>query len=150
MRSNEQEGVDYHFSGIYEFNCRQKQNDFAAVTKYNDWYYGVPKSEITNNSVLVTTPCCIKQLKRYAENICVFYIKVPRRDRLIKSLMRNDDIEEIYRRSLTDLGQFDGIEQECDYVISNQLDSNKFNYIFTIQDLAKNINELYKSNKKWI
>lgn len=40
--------------------------------------------------------------------------------RLIKILERGDDIEEAYRRNLSDVGQFDGIKDEVDYVISNK------------------------------
>ena len=34
-------------------------------------------------------------------------------------LQRGDNIEEAYRRSLSDVGQFDGIEGEVDYIINN-------------------------------
>ena len=78
------------------------------------------------------------------KNIFTVYITVPRRDRMIMALLREDDIEEVYRRSLTDIGQFDGIKEECDFVVSNQINNNEFNHILTIQDLAKNIDELYK------
>ena len=32
---------------------------------------------------------------------------------------RGDNIEESYRRNLSDVGQFDSIEKEVDYVIDN-------------------------------
>ena len=34
-------------------------------------------------------------------------------------LQRGDDIEEAYRRSLSDVGQYDGIEDEVDFVVRN-------------------------------
>ena len=50
-----------------------------------------------------------------------------------KSLDRGDDIEEIYRRSLSDVGQFDGVEDEVDLVISNP------GYAKRIDEVAKSI-----------
>ena len=47
------------------------------------------------------------------------YLDVPRRDRLMKCLSRQDNIEEAYRRSLSDVGQFDGIADEVDYILKN-------------------------------
>lgn len=70
--------------------------------------------------MVVLTPHGLRQLKKNIDlKIISFYIKVPRRDRLIKILKRGDDIEEAYRRNLSDVGQFDGIEDEVDYVINN-------------------------------
>lgn len=66
-----------------------------------------------------------------------FYIKVPRRDRLIKILQRGDDIDEAIRRNQSDVGQYDGIEDEVDYVVEND------GYMFSKNYLAKKIIELY-------
>lgn len=67
------------------------------------------------------TPHGLRQLRKNKDlHIISFYIDVPRRDRLIKILERGDDIEESYRRNLSDVGQFDGIKDEVDYVISNK------------------------------
>ena len=38
---------------------------------------------------------------------------------MIKILQRGDNIEEAYRRSLSDVGMFDGIADEVDFVIDN-------------------------------
>ena len=80
-------------------------------------------------------------VKEYPEiKIVSFYINVPRRDRLIKILQRGDNIEEAYRRSLSDVGQFDGIEDEVDFVIENN------GYEREVMDVAWEI----KSNIDWI
>ena len=45
------------------------------------------------------------------------------KDRLIKMLQREpnkDDVEECTRRSLSDVGMFDGVEDEVDKVIFNE------------------------------
>ena len=47
------------------------------------------------------------------------YLNVDRKTRLMKMLERGDDIEEAYRRNLTDVGEFDGVSDEVDCVIRN-------------------------------
>ena len=66
-------------------------------------------------------------------NVVSFYINVPRRDRLIKILQRGDNIEESYRRNLSDVGQFDGIEDEVDFVLYNE------GYQKSIEEMAKEV-----------
>lgn len=94
---------------------------FAEHASYNGWQYGTAKEDCTDDKVVVLTPHGLRQLKKNKDlHIISFYIDVPRRDRLIKILERGDDIEEAYRRNLSDVGQFDGIKDEVDYVISNK------------------------------
>lgn len=67
--------------------------------------------------------------------IVSFYINVDQRSRLIKLLQRGDDIVECYRRSLSDVGQFDDVEEETDYVIKN------YEYRFTPEQMLKHIED---------
>ena len=39
---------------------------------------------------------------------------------MIKCLQRGDNIDEAIRRNLSDVGQFDGIENEVDIIIENE------------------------------
>ena len=81
----------------------------------------------------------MRQIKRMSEiNAVCFYINVPRRDRLIKILQRGDNIEEAYRRNLSDVGQFDGIADEVDYVIENN------QYQYSINDITNKILQYVK------
>ena len=146
-RENEADGIDYNFLSKKSFEEISDEGYFMSVKKYNDWWYGIPKPfDDPDNYVIVATPADMRYIKKTSgiKNIFTVYITVPRRDRMIMALLREDDIEEVYRRSLTDIGQFDGIKEECDFVVSNQINNNEFNHILTIQDLAKNIDELYK------
>ena len=119
-RDGEVDGVDYHFIDKSQFRRLKIQEFFAETGKYNDWYYGTAKKDCTDDKIAVLTPHGLRQLKNIKGiNVISFYINVPRRDRLIKILQRGDNIEEAYRRSLSDVGQFDGIEDEVDYVIHN-------------------------------
>lgn len=119
-RQNEVDGVDYHFISVGEFLNLKEQGFFAETAIYNNWYYGTAKEDCTDDKIAVLTPHGLRQISKVDDiNVTSFYINVPRRDRLIKILQRGDDIEEAYRRSLSDVGQFDGIEDEVDYVIHN-------------------------------
>lgn len=121
MREEDIDGETYHFVTEEQFNSIKEKGMFAEYASYRGWQYGTAKEDCTNDKVVVLTPHGLRQLKKNKDlNIVSFYIDVPRRDRLIKILERGDDIEEAYRRNLSDVGQFDGIEDEVDYVIENQ------------------------------
>lgn len=119
-RSGELNGVDYYFIDTEKFIKLKAEGFFAETAVYNDWHYGTAKEDCTDDKVAVLTPHGLRQVSKIdGINVTSFYINVPRRDRLIKILQRGDNIEEAYRRSLSDVGQFDGIEDEVDYVINN-------------------------------
>ncbi len=119
-RQNEVDGIDYHFISIDKFNELKDQGFFAETACYRGWLYGSAKEDYTDNKIAVLTPHGLRQISKIKDiNVVSFYINVPRRDRLIKILQRGDNIEEAYRRSLSDVGQFDGIEDEVDFVINN-------------------------------
>lgn len=119
-REGEVDGVDYHFVSVEQF-CKLRADCFFAETAiYNNWYYGVAKEDCTDDKVAVLTPHGLRQVAKLPDiNVTSFYINVPRRDRLIKILQRGDNVDESYRRNLSDVGQFDGISDEVDYIISN-------------------------------
>lgn len=121
MRKEDVDGETYHFITEEQFNDMIEKDLFAEHASYNGWQYGTAKEDCTDDKVVVLTPHGLRQLKKNKDlHIISFYIDVPRRDRLIKILERGDDIEESYRRNLSDVGQFDGIKDEVDYVISNK------------------------------
>ena len=120
-REGEVDGVDYHYVSVEQFKSLKEQGFFAESAVYNNWYYGIAKEDCTDDKVAVLTPHGLRQVSKIdGINITSFYINVPRRDRLIRILQRGDDIEESYRRNVSDVGQFDGIEDEVDYVINNE------------------------------
>ena len=133
-RAGEVNGVDYHFVSVEKFIELKNKGFFAETAIYNGWHYGTAKEDCTNEKVAVITPHGFRQIKKIPEiKITSFYINVPRRDRLIKILERGDSIEESYRRNLSDVGMFDGIEDEVDYVINNP------SYKKSIDDMAREI-----------
>lgn len=123
-RENEVDGLDYYFITKSHFLKLKEQGFFAETAYYNGWYYGSAKKDYYSDNftkVAVLTPHGIRQIERNLDDVITYitYLKVPRRDRLIKILQRGDDIEEAYRRNLSDVGQFDGIEDEVDLIIEN-------------------------------
>ena len=142
-RKNEIDGVDYHFISMEQFEALMEQDFFAENAQYNGWRYGIAKEDCTDDKVAALTPHGLRQVSKIKDiNTISFYINVPRRDRLIKILQRGDNIEEAYRRNLSDVGQFDGIADEVDYVICND------GYKKSIKEMSKEIKDIidvYKS-----
>lgn len=133
-RQGEIDGIDYHYISENQFIKLQNEGYFAEVGEYNGWHYGTAKNDCISDKVAVVTPHGLRQLVKIPNlDIHAFYINVPRRDRLIKILQRGDNIEEAYRRSLSDVGQFDGISDEVDYIISNE------NYTKSIDEMTKEV-----------
>lgn len=141
MRKNEVNNVDYHFYDENTFNKKLLNNEFIERAVYNSWSYGLEKDSLKDNSVVVLTPSGLRKLIKYnktLENpfeIVSFYINVDQRSRLIKLLQRGDAIVECYRRSLSDVGQFDDVEEETDYVIKN------YEYRFTPEQMLKHVED---------
>lgn len=128
------DGVHYHFINTETFLKLKEQGFFAETTTYRGWYYGSAKSDCTDDKVCVMNPHGLRQLLKNKDlNIISFYINVPRRDRLIKILQRGDNIEEAYRRSVSDEGQFTGVTDECDFIINNP------NYRYTIDEMTDSV-----------
>jgi guanylate kinase len=150
-RHGEVDGVDYHFIDEDQFNELKNRGFFAESAQYRGWHYGTAKEDCTDDKVAVLTPHGLRQIsKLQGINVVSFYINVPRRDRLIKILQRGDDIDEAMRRNTSDVGMFDGISDEVDFVINN------VGYEKSVETMTKEILSLcilnnriiYKKNKK--
>lgn len=138
-REGEVNGVDYHFVSDVSFEKMRGEQFFAEVGVYNGWYYGSAKEDYIDSrmKIAVLTPHGLRQVRKSGISVCVVYLKVPRRNRLIKLLQRGDSIEEAYRRNLSDVGQFDGVEDEVDLVIEND------GYRKSIEEIANEIKAFY-------
>ena len=119
-RDSEVEGSDHKFITIEQFKDLIAKNFFADYIQYREWFYGISKQDLDcGNSIAVFNPTTLRRLKSLKYDIVSVYLNVDRRSRLINILNRGDEIEEAYRRNITEVGQFDGIEKETDYVIQN-------------------------------
>lgn len=141
MRNGEINGRDYHFISDLEFKIKKENGFFAETGEYNNWFYGTAKYDCLKESVAVLTPSGLRQLKKIPGlDVMSIYIDVPRRDRLIKILQRGDNVDEAIRRNISDVGQFDGVENEVSYVIRNdgyQYSASEIAGFIRTFDLAK-------------
>lgn len=120
-RAGEIDGIDYHFVTDEEFERMIKDNQFLEYTTYRGWYYGTSASDcLSDKSVAVLNPTGLRSVVRLGYDVISIYLNVDRRSRLIKMLNRGDNIEEAYRRSLSDEGQFSEIGREVDYILLNE------------------------------
>ena len=121
MRNGEVNGVNYHFVTEEAFAELANRGFFIEQNTYRDWHYGTAKCDCENadDKVAVLTPAGLRALRRENIPTTSVYLFVDRRSRLMQNLQRGDNIEEAYRRNLSDVGQFDGIVDEVDYVIDN-------------------------------
>lgn len=143
IREGEVDGVDYHFLSEDEFKQKKNNNEFLETAVYNGWFYGSLTKDYTDNKTTILTPSGLRNLKRkgaFKAHFHSYYISVNRRNRIIMGLKRGDDIEEVYRRSLSDIGMFDGIESEVDIVINNE------NYEKSISEIGDRILEWERNN----
>lgn len=119
-RIGERDGVDYHFVTNEEFDKMTANGEFIEHAQYRDWNYGTARKDCENDDMIaVLTPSGLRALRRSGFHVISVYLKVDRKSRMIKLLSRGDNIDEAYRRNLSDVGQFDGIANEVDYVIDN-------------------------------
>ena len=121
-RMGEKDGVDYHFVTKDDFIEKMNENFFAEVGVYKGDYYGSTIDEYKDNTVCVLTPHGMRQIKKSLRDkfdVVTFYLKVDGRDRIIKALQRGDEINEVFRRYQSDVGMFDGVVDEVDYIIEN-------------------------------
>jgi len=143
MRDGEKDGVDYHFLSDEDFDAIE--DSFAEHSTYRGWKYGcyISDKDINNkDSVVILTPKGMRRLlyPLYPKGIFTVYLDVDRGSRLIKMIQRGDDIEEAYRRSLSDVGMFDGVEDEVDFHIPN------LEYSLSIKEIADIIERYYDYN----
>lgn len=140
---NEVDGVDYNFLKFDDFAEKYNNGFFVECGSNNGVFYGTTNKQYKNNTVCILTPHGLKQIKKNLKidnvDIYAFYIKVPRRDRLIKMLQRGDDIDEIIKRDREDNDLYDNkIEKEVDYVLNN------INYFNDPENMAYWITECIK------
>lgn len=122
MRQGEKDGEDYCFITDEKFLEMERNNEFVEYNSYRGWLYGTTLESLYDRyltTIAVLTPAGLRDMERYGLNVVSIYLEVDRESRLKKLIDRGDNVDEAYRRNLSDVGQFDGVTREVDYVISN-------------------------------
>lgn len=139
-RDGEVDGVDYHFISYDKFAELANSGFFAEYNAYREWYYGTALEDCTDDihSVAVLTPAGLRNIVHRSIKVLSIYLYVDRVHRLLNSLMRGDNVDEAYRRNLSDVGQFDGVENEVMAVINNaELKMSKEDVLAVMNEVLK-------------
>lgn len=142
-RENEVDGIDYYFITNERFIELMKQGFFAETNVYREWYYGTALDDCTDDdkSIAVLTPAGLRNIVKRHVHVISVYLYVDRAHRLMKSIQRGDNIDEAYRRNLSDEGQFDGVENEVMAVIDNK------DMRLSVNDVLSVFNDIISANR---
>lgn len=119
-RHNEVDGVDYHFMTENEFKVTLASGEMLEHMIFNDWYYGLTKTEFEQADVMIMSKDGLDVLpKEYRDRCMVIYLDPPRITRVERLTYRNDPNDSIVRRMNTDDEQFKGF-RDYDLRIKNE------------------------------
>ena len=106
-RHNEKDGVDYHFMTEEQFKDTIDSGEMLEHMVFNNWYYGLTKSEFEQADVMIMSKDGLDVLpKDYRDRCMVIYLDPPRITRIERLEYRNDPNDSIVRRMNTDDNQF--------------------------------------------
>tara|TARA_B100001287_G_C22672844_1_gene526105 strand:- start:960 stop:1433 length:474 start_codon:yes stop_codon:yes gene_type:complete len=107
-RHNEKDGVDYHFMTEEQFKATIDSGEMLEHMVFNNWYYGLTKSEFEQADVMIMSKDGLDVLpKSYRDRCMVIYLDPPRLTRVERLEHRNDPNDSIVRRMNTDDKQFE-------------------------------------------
>jgi len=151
-RSNEVDGVDYHFISKKKFEQLIKNDKFYEYAKIFENYYGTLKKNVdetakTNDILFDIDWQGTKQLSKFKNlNLIKIYLIIKNKEELKKRLIKRNQntIEEIEKR----FNSFDGDIKhwnDYDYIIINENLDNCFKQIENIIKSSKATNSSHKA-----
>lgn len=129
-REDEQDGVDYYFLPVREFNRMINEDKWYEYVQFNNWYYGTTKEQFYREGhVFIMTPSGLSHLSEQdrAESLVICF-DVPdeiRRDRMYERRGNDDSVERRIEADNIDFADFTNYDVK--------IDNPKFN----IGDLAE-------------
>ena len=118
-RKNEVDGVDYHFMTEQEFKDILESGEMLEHMIFNDWYYGLTKTEFEQADVMIMSKDGLDVLPSdYRKRCMVIWLDPPRSTRVERLNYRNDPNDSIVRRMNTDDEQFQDF-RDYDMVVTN-------------------------------
>lgn len=148
-RDGEQDGVEYHFISLEEFERLKSEEFFFETTSYSvatgeTWYYGTSKESLHDNAVIVMNPDGLKKAKNLLDpdkyHLKIFYLNIREGYQYNRLRQRGDNSDETSRRVEADKKDFADIENYYDYAISTDL--------MTPNDVAELIDKMMRFEEK--
>lgn len=126
MRTGEQNGVNYHFLTVEEFEVKIAENDFLEHAKVFDNYYGTSKSSVEEqlrkgkDVILEIDYQGAQQVRKIMPEATSIFILPPSKEELKRRLTgRGTDSEEVIAKrlaeSINEMSHYD----EFDYLVIN-------------------------------
>lgn len=136
-RSNETDGIDYHFLTRDQFESKIQKGDFAEYVEYGGNLYGTQKKELEQtlkvDFLWKIDPSRAGEARQFIErsypadiakdlieSILVIYINTPDEVVLQRLRKRNLSEEEIEKRMLDDKRIWDKYKNSYDFIIENE------------------------------
>ena len=121
MREGEAEGVNYYYYTPEQFGDRVLHDEMLECTVFNDWFYGTSYDSVRSDciNIGVFNPTGVESLlARPDVDVKIIRVVAEDKTRLIRQLNREEwpDVREIVRRFNADWMDFDGIEEDFEYI----------------------------------
>ncbi|UDY80718.1 guanylate kinase [Geobacillus phage GR1] len=126
-RKNEVDGKDYYFISERQFEHLDESNLLVAKNTFKnafgtEWHYAINRQDVdlTKDLVVITEPKGYRDLVKTfgKENVTSIYLNTNYEIRLVRGLNRRDQVNELFRRLLSDEEDFRGFEEEADHIIT--------------------------------
>lgn len=141
MRDGEENGKDYFFLSIKDFEEKLAKGGFVESSLYNGNYYGCGVDQVSDNKVIVLDPNGVKSFQKLNDkNIVVVFLCCDSKVREKRMKGRGDLDENIAKRLTNDKTSFSQEvinELKCDLRLSTESK--------TIDEVADEINTFYRS-----
>lgn len=140
-RTNERDGVDYHFIENTRFAHLRECDAFVEVTRYGDYFYGIQKKDIDPHGVVIVDPNGANALvKALLDQVFVVMVETAEMIRKKRMLQRGDSLEDTMKRLRFDRRHFRKENfLRIDHVVSNDQAS--------LEDLANDIHNAYQMHR---
>ncbi len=159
IRNGEQDGVNYYFYSKEEFENRINNNDFLEYAKYNDNYYGTPKSKVKemlekgNDVILVIEIEGALKIKKLLPDTVFIFIMPPSMEELRNRLLnrKTDNIDSIIKRFKKAYEEINEVTKYNYVVINDNIDDAvlKVNSIIISERCrTTRIEEVYLGNQE--
>lgn len=141
MRDGEVDGQDYFFLQKDDFEHKIQKDWFVEYTLYHDNYYGIPKHQLKENSIVIVEPDGVLSLKKQADiNLTIVYLQSLSMVRKERMKQRGDTEKQTLERIKIDDLRFKSVKENVDFIVDNDGSS--------IEDIADFIYQLYNVENK--